>query len=87
MLRPIIIAVVAGWLAGRLTRGHGFGGPMNFLLGLVGAILAAFVLNRVGIERLNLPLAIAASTVGALVIIWLGRQVSTMTAKSPPASS
>lgn len=44
----ILVGAVAGWLAGLLVRGGGFGFIANAVLGIVGAAVAGFVLPRLG---------------------------------------
>ncbi len=44
----VIVGAVAGWLAGLLVRGGGFGFVANTVLGIVGAAVAGFVLPRLG---------------------------------------
>lgn len=44
----IVVGAIAGWLAGLLVRGGGFGFVANTVLGIVGAAVAGFVLPRLG---------------------------------------
>lgn len=44
----IVVGAIAGWLAGLLVRGGGFGFLANAVLGIVGAAVAGFVLPRLG---------------------------------------
>ncbi|MEZ5855209.1 MAG: GlsB/YeaQ/YmgE family stress response membrane protein [Hyphomicrobiaceae bacterium] len=43
------IGAVAGWLAGQIMKGGGFGVLGNIVVGIVGAAIAGFVLPRLGI--------------------------------------
>ncbi len=45
----IIIGAVAGWLAGKLVRGFGFGLIGNIVVGIIGALIAGWLLPRLGI--------------------------------------
>jgi uncharacterized membrane protein YeaQ/YmgE (transglycosylase-associated protein family) len=45
----LIIGGVAGWLAGQLWKGGGFGLPGNIVIGIVGSLIGGFVLGGLGI--------------------------------------
>lgn len=45
----ILVGAIAGWLAGLVVRGGGFGFLVNAVLGIVGAAVAGFVLPRLGV--------------------------------------
>lgn len=81
----MLTAIIAGWLAGIVTRGYGFGAPMNFLLGFVGGMLARIIVE-LGVPRPAWPLRLLASTLGALVVIWIGRRVAVATRPSSEPS-
>lgn len=69
----IIIGLLAGWIAGRLTRGHGFGCIFNVILGLVGAVIGGWVFTRLGISTWGFFGSLAAATVGAVLLVALAR--------------
>ena len=46
----LVIGAVAGWLAGQLIRGGGFGLIGNIVVGIVGSVIAGYLLPRVGIH-------------------------------------
>jgi len=58
----LIIGAVAGWLAGVLVEGAGFGLLINMLLGIAGAFIAALLFPRLG-----LGLTLGGGIVGAIV--------------------
>jgi uncharacterized membrane protein YeaQ/YmgE (transglycosylase-associated protein family) len=70
----LIIGAIAGWLAGVLVEGGGFGLLGNILVGIAGAFIAALLFPRLG---LGLTLgggvvgAIVASTLGAVVLLLI----------------
>lgn len=45
----LIVGAVAGWLAGLIVRGYGFGLIGNIVVGIVGALIAGWLLPRLGI--------------------------------------
>ena len=65
----IIIGLIAGWLAGTLTRGRGFGCIADIFLGLVGAFLGGWIFMKLGIFGGGLIYSIAAATVGAVLLV------------------
>ena len=49
LLIILVIGAVAGWLAGQIVRGMGFGLIGNIVVGIVGAFIAGWLLPRIGI--------------------------------------
>src|SRR5450432_4482128 len=45
----IIIGLIAGWLAGKISRGEGYGCIADIILGLVGSLLGGWIFTRLGI--------------------------------------
>jgi len=69
----IVIGLLAGWIAGTLTRGRGFGCITNIVLGLIGAVIGGWIFTRLGIETWGFWGSLAAATVGAVVLVAIGR--------------
>ncbi len=61
----LIVGGVAGWLAGLIMRGFGFGIVGNIIVGIVGAFLAGWLLPMVGVS-------IGAGIVGAIIHALIG---------------
>jgi uncharacterized membrane protein YeaQ/YmgE (transglycosylase-associated protein family) len=72
----LIIGIVAGWLAGQLMRGHGFGFWVDMIVGVIGAYIGGFLLSVVGVETYGLIGQLIASTIGAVVLVWIIRAFS-----------
>jgi uncharacterized membrane protein YeaQ/YmgE (transglycosylase-associated protein family) len=72
----VIIGLIAGWLAGKVSRGRGFGCIANILLGLVGAILGGWIFMKLGIFGDSLLYSIAAATLGAVILVAIARLFS-----------
>src|SRR6266404_6307042 len=64
----LIIGAVAGWLAGQIVRGMGFGLIGNIVVGIVGAFVAGWLLPRIGI-------VIGGGTVGSIINATIGAVV------------
>ena len=76
----LIIGALAGWIAGKLVKGGGFGLIGNIVVGIVGAVIAGWLLPRLGIGLgVGMVAAIINAVIGAvvlLVIIGLVRRVT-----------
>ena len=70
ILVALVIGAVAGWLAGVLVVGSGFGLLGNILLGIAGAFMAALLFPRLG-----LGLTLGGGIVGAIVTSALGAAI------------
>lgn len=69
----VIIGLLAGWIAGVITRGRGFGCLLNVILGLIGAVIGGWIFTRLGIPAWGFWASLAAATVGAVVLVAIGR--------------
>ena len=49
IIASLIIGAIAGWLAGLIVRGAGFGLIGNIIIGIIGALVAGWLLPRLGI--------------------------------------
>ena len=72
----IVIGLIAGWLAGTLSRGRGFGCLADIILGLIGAVIGGWIFSRLGIVFLGFFGSLAAATVGAIVLVTIARLFS-----------
>ncbi len=74
LLILIVVGVVAGFLAGVVIKGYGFGLVGNLVVGVVGAFLASWLLPRLGVSfSVVNPLvtSIVYATIGAIVLLLL----------------
>ena len=69
----VIIGLIAGWIAGHLTRGRGFGCLVDIILGLIGAVLGGWIFTRLGIVTFGFFGSLAAATVGAVLLVAIAR--------------
>src|SRR6187200_611301 len=66
----LIVGAVAGWLAGVIVKGYGFGLVGNIVVGIVGAFLAGLLLPRLGISLAGgIPGAIIYAAIGAVILL------------------
>ena len=75
LIAVILIGILAGWLAGKIMRGRGYGVLMDILLGLVGAVIGSWVFAAIGIHEHSGLGTIAMATVGAVILVALTRVV------------
>lgn len=69
----IFIGLLAGWLAGLISRGGGFGCLGDILIGLIGSILGGWIFLKLGIGGGGFIYSLAAATVGAVVLVVIVR--------------
>jgi uncharacterized membrane protein YeaQ/YmgE (transglycosylase-associated protein family) len=68
----IAIGIVAGFLAGRLTKGKGFGLLMNLIIGVGGAILGAWLFGVLGISLgSGIIGSLLTALIGAVLLLYL----------------
>ncbi len=65
----LAIGAVAGWLAGTLMKGGGFGLIGNIIVGILGAVVGGFVFGFLGISAGGLIGSIVMATVGAAILL------------------
>jgi uncharacterized membrane protein YeaQ/YmgE (transglycosylase-associated protein family) len=72
----LIIGAIAGWLAGTLLRGGGFGLIGDIIVGIIGAVLGGWLAGVLGLHLASgLISAIITATVGAIVLILIVRVI------------
>jgi uncharacterized membrane protein YeaQ/YmgE (transglycosylase-associated protein family) len=71
MIGAIIIGLIAGWLAGKLVRGEGYGIFIDILLGLIGAVIGNRVFDSLGIAVFGGIGHLAMATVGAVLLVGI----------------
>ncbi|MET0217912.1 MAG: GlsB/YeaQ/YmgE family stress response membrane protein [Burkholderiales bacterium] len=72
----ILIGLAAGWLAGQLMKGGGFGIVGDIVLGVVGALLGGFLFSLLGVSAGGgLIGSLIVATIGACVLLFLVRLI------------
>ena len=67
----LAIGAVAGWLAGNLMRGGGFGLLGNIVVGIIGSLLGGYLLGLLGINLGGLVGSIVTATAGAALLLFI----------------
>jgi uncharacterized membrane protein YeaQ/YmgE (transglycosylase-associated protein family) len=67
----LIVGAIAGWLAGQIVKGYGFGLVGNIVVGIVGAVIAGLLFPRLGIGPAagSILWAIIYSALGAVILL------------------
>lgn len=72
----IVIGLIAGWLAGVLVKGGGFGLVGDIIVGVLGAVLGGFLFRSLGVSAGGgLIGSILVATVGAVTLIFILRVI------------
>jgi len=78
LLYILIIGAIAGWLAGLIWKGGGFGLLWNIILGIAGSFVGGWLLGKLGVNvsigshMINL---IITSVIGAIVVLFIASLV------------
>ena len=76
LLVIVVVGVVAGWLAGQIVQGTGFGLVGDLLIGIIGAFIGSWLLPQLNVHiGAGLIAAIANATIGAMILLFLLRAV------------
>jgi uncharacterized membrane protein YeaQ/YmgE (transglycosylase-associated protein family) len=76
LLVILFVGLIAGWLAGQIVQGTGFGPIADIAIGVVGALIGAWLLPHLHIQLgSGLIAAIVSATIGALVLLLILRLI------------
>jgi uncharacterized membrane protein YeaQ/YmgE (transglycosylase-associated protein family) len=72
----LLIGLIAGWLAGKVMRGGGYGLVGDIIVGVIGALIGGWLFNVLGIGLgLGLIGSIITAFVGAVILLWVLRLI------------
>lgn len=71
MLWTILIGAAAGYLAGHILRGRGYGAIGNIFLGVLGGVLGDFLFGLAGLGPTGFIGELISATVGAVLLVFL----------------
>jgi len=72
----LLLGLVAGWLAGKIARGRGFGCITDIILGLIGSYLGGWIFTKLGIFGGGFLYSLAAATLGAVILVSIAHLFS-----------
>ena len=67
----LLIGALAGWIAGQVMKGSGFGVVGNIVVGILGAVLGGILFRVVGLTATSLIGDIITATIGAIVLLYI----------------
>jgi uncharacterized membrane protein YeaQ/YmgE (transglycosylase-associated protein family) len=66
----LILGAIAGWLAGKIMSGHGFGIVWDIVLGVVGAFVGGFIFQLIlGTQPTGLVISFIVALIGACLVV------------------
>jgi uncharacterized membrane protein YeaQ/YmgE (transglycosylase-associated protein family) len=71
LILMILVGAAAGWLAGKVMKGKGFGFWGNLGVGILGALVGGFLFGILGISVSALLGELVMAFVGAVVLLWI----------------
>jgi uncharacterized membrane protein YeaQ/YmgE (transglycosylase-associated protein family) len=71
LLAFLVIGVLAGWLAGRVMRGRGYGFFGNVLVGILGAYIGGVLFSSVGLYPMGFIGSLLMAFAGAVVLLFI----------------
>lgn len=72
----IAIGILAGFFAGKIMRGRGYGVLIDLFLGILGSVLGGFIFGLLGLYAAGLIGRLVVATVGAVFLIYVARKLS-----------
>ena len=69
----IVVGLIAGWAAGKIMKGGGYGVIADIILGILGAIIGGWVVGALGFGGGGLIWSILVAILGAVILIWITR--------------
>lgn len=76
MLWFLFIGLIAGWLAGKITKGGGFGLIGDLVVGVVGSYIGSYLFSYLGMTNAYGTIGqIVVATIGAIILLWIVRLI------------
>ena len=73
----LLVGLIAGWLAGQIVKGTGYGLVADICIGIIGALIGSWLLPQLGIHLgAGIVSAIIVATIGAIVLLVILRLVN-----------
>jgi uncharacterized membrane protein YeaQ/YmgE (transglycosylase-associated protein family) len=71
IIMVLVIGALAGWLAGKIMKGEGFGVAVNIVVGIIGAVIGGFLFSLLGVSAGGFIGSLITATVGAVALLFL----------------
>ncbi len=79
ILSWIIVGLIAGWLAGQVMRGSGYGVVGDIIIGIIGGLIGGFLASALlGVDAMSgiNIVSIIVAFIGAVILVWILRLVA-----------
>ncbi len=76
LIWQIVIGILAGFLAGKIMRGKGYGVLIDLFLGILGSVLGGFIFGLLGLYATGLIGRLVVATAGAVFLIFIARKLA-----------
>lgn len=74
LLYLMVVGLIAGWLAGQVMRGGGYGVLVDIILGILGGVVGGWVFGTLGIwPGGGMIGSIVVAFIGAVILVWIAR--------------
>ena len=67
----IVIGAIAGWIAGKIMEGRGFGFLGNIIVGIIGGIIGGWVFGFLGISAGGIIGSLVTAVAGAIILLFI----------------
>ena len=67
----LLFGAVAGWLAGQIVRGGGFGLLWNIIIGIIGGFIGGWLMSLLNIQKAGLLWELIVAVIGAIVLLFV----------------
>ena len=71
----IVVGLIAGWLAGKVMKGGGYGVPIDIILGILGGILGGWIFGVLGWQGGGLIASLIVAFIGAVILVGITRLI------------
>jgi uncharacterized membrane protein YeaQ/YmgE (transglycosylase-associated protein family) len=75
ILSFLLVGLIAGWLAGKISKGRGFGVLGNLAIGMIGALVGGLLFSLLGIAAYGFVGSLVMATIGALFLLYVVRSM------------
>ena len=76
LLWTLLIGIAAGWLAGQVMKGGGYGLVGDLVLGILGSFAGSWIFGMLGIASFGLIGQLVVSTIGAVALVAIVRAIT-----------
>jgi uncharacterized membrane protein YeaQ/YmgE (transglycosylase-associated protein family) len=71
----VLVGLIAGWAAGKIMKGGGYGVAMDIVLGIVGAVVGGWLVGILGFQAGGFISTMIVAIIGAVFLIWISRMI------------